>query len=448
MSLGAGKHVSFQIVFRPASASKFTASISILAGRRGSTSAMVSVTGTGIAPAPKPLTYLLTPSASSLSFGNLLAGSAATQSLSLKNTGTGNVTISQVVMTGTAFRLTGFAGATTLTPGQSLGLNISFAPASTGSVTGSIRVVSTATNSPSTISLSGPGVQPHLTIVPSSVNFGNVTVGVSNSQTMTIQNPGTATLTVTQATLAGASFTMTGLSLPHSIAPGAFGGIHRLFDPASASTFPGALTLVSNAPTSPTNVAISGTGIAPVRQISVSPASLSFGTVTTGTSTTQNLTLTNSGNSTISISQITENGAGFKTSTVAVPISLAPGQSTSFNVSFAPAAAGNLSGSVTVTSNAADSSLVVPISGAGAATVNYSVALSWTPSSTTYAGFHVYRGTTSGGPYTKIDASMIPSPGYSDTNVAAGQKYFYVATELDSAGVESPYSSEVSATIP
>jgi len=447
MSLGAGKHVSFQVVFRPATASTFTGSIHIITGRRDVTSAVVSVTGTGIAP-PKLLTYLLSPSAGNLSFGSLLVGSAASQALSLKNTGTGNVTISQVLASGTGFHFTGFTGATTLAPGQSLGLSVSFSPASTGSVTGGVSAVSTATNSPTTIALGGTGVQPRLSVVPTSVNFGNVSVGVTNSQTMTIQNPGTANLIVTQATLAGTSFAMTGLALPLSIAPGGSAAFNISFAPASANTFPATLTLVSNAPTSPTSVAISGTGIAQVRQLSVNPISLNFGSLVSGASTTQTLTLTNTGNSAISISQITESGTGFTSSAIALPISLSAGQSTSFSVSFAPAAAGNLSGSVTVTSNAANSPLVVALSGTATAPATYSVALSWTPSSTTYAGFNVYRGTIPGGPYTKVDASMIPGPAYSDTNVVAGQKYFYVATEVDSAGAESPYSSEVSATIP
>jgi len=99
-------------------------------------------------------------------------------------------------------------------------------------------------------------------------------------------------------------------------------------------------------------------------------------------------------------------------------------------------------------SNAANSPLVVALSGAGALPVSYTVSLNWTPGSSTYSGFNVYRGTISGGPYTRVDSSMIPTTSYTDAGVASGQTYFYVATELDSTGTESGYSSEVSATIP
>jgi fibronectin type 3 domain-containing protein len=80
--------------------------------------------------------------------------------------------------------------------------------------------------------------------------------------------------------------------------------------------------------------------------------------------------------------------------------------------------------------------------------VSYKVSLNWTPSASTYSGFNVYRGTTSGGPYSKVDTSLISTPSYTDAAVTQGQTYYYVATELDSTGMESGYSSEVSATIP
>lgn len=74
--------------------------------------------------------------------------------------------------------------------------------------------------------------------------------------------------------------------------------------------------------------------------------------------------------------------------------------------------------------------------------------LNWTPSSSSYSGFNVYRSSVSGGPYNRIDATMIPTNSYTDSTVASGQTYYYVATEIDTNGVESLYSSEVPAIIP
>jgi len=80
--------------------------------------------------------------------------------------------------------------------------------------------------------------------------------------------------------------------------------------------------------------------------------------------------------------------------------------------------------------------------------VSHTVSLSWTPGAPTFSGFNVYRGTSSGGPYTRVDTSMVPSTSYLDASVSSGKTYYYVATEVDTAGTESGYSGEVSAVIP
>jgi fibronectin type 3 domain-containing protein len=80
--------------------------------------------------------------------------------------------------------------------------------------------------------------------------------------------------------------------------------------------------------------------------------------------------------------------------------------------------------------------------------VSHSVTLNWTPSTSSYARFNVYRGSLSGGPYTKVNSALISATSFADASVASGQTYYYVATEVDSTGAESVYSSEVMATIP
>jgi hypothetical protein len=449
ISLGPHGSTSFQVTFRPKAALAYSGSIVVNAGRKWGDAGTIYVSGTGTSPAAPPSkSYLLSSSASSLSFGNTLVGSSASQAITLTNTGTASVNISQVAAAGVGFKVTGFPGGVTLAAGQSLPLTVSFAPAAAGAATGTISVASTATNSPATISLSGTGIQPQISVIPSSVSFGNVTVGVTNTQTLTIRNSGTATLNVAQASLAGTGFTSSGLALPLSLPPGSSSAFTIGFAPASASNFSGSITFISNTPNSPLVVPLGGTGTSTILQLSASPASLSFGSLATGTSATQSVTISNTGNSSASISQISASGAGFSTTGIALPLSLAAGQSTSFSVTFAPTSTGNLPGSATIVSNATNSPLVVALSGTGAAPVSHTVSLSWTPGSSTYSGFNIYRGSTSGGPYTKVDSSMIPTTSYTDATVISGQTYYYVATEVDSTGLESAYSGEVSATIP
>jgi len=106
-------------------------------------------------------TYLLNASPTSLSFGNVSTSSSNLQAITLKNSGNSNVSISNVSVSGAGFNVSGVSTGTTLTPGQSVTLNVTFAPSSTGSVTGRVSVSSNATNSPGTINLSGTGIAQH-----------------------------------------------------------------------------------------------------------------------------------------------------------------------------------------------------------------------------------------------------------------------------------------------
>jgi hypothetical protein len=452
LTLQGKQSVSFQVFFQPNAAALFSANIVFTINRGSGGTVAVPVSGTGVAltasSATSSPTYLLTPSASSLNFGNILVGSSASQAVTLTNTGNSSVSISQISVSGAGFTASGVTPPVTLSAGQSVSLLVGFSPSLAGSSTGSVTVVSNASNSPATISLAGTGVQPQISVVPTSVNFGNVTVGITNTQSVTVSNPGSANLSITQATVSGTGFALSGVTLPLTLVPGSSAVLTVSFTPASASSTTGALTLVSNAPNSPLSVMLSGTGVSQVLQLSASPTALSFGSVTIGSSGTQAVTLTNTGNSAVTLSQISVAGTGFSYSGLALPISLSAGQSTSFNVIFSPATSGSLTGTATVVSNAANSPTTISLSGSGAALVNHSVNLSWSAGTSSVVGFYIYRGTQTGGPYTRLNSSLEISMTYLDTSVLSGQTYYYVTTDVDSSGLESSYSNEAFATIP
>jgi hypothetical protein len=78
----------------------------------------------------------------------------------------------------------------------------------------------------------------------------------------------------------------------------------------------------------------------------------------------------------------------------------------------------------------------------------HGVNLAWTASPSVVIGYNVYRSSQSGGPYQPLNATLVASPAYTDSNVQAGQRYFYVVTAMDSSGGESSFSNEASATVP
>ncbi len=80
--------------------------------------------------------------------------------------------------------------------------------------------------------------------------------------------------------------------------------------------------------------------------------------------------------------------------------------------------------------------------------IPHAVLLNWSPStSSNVVGYNAYRGTTSGGPYTKLNSSPIRGTTYTDDAVQAGQAFYYVATAIDSNNAESAYSNEASAVV-
>jgi hypothetical protein len=80
------------------------------------------------------------------------------------------------------------------------------------------------------------------------------------------------------------------------------------------------------------------------------------------------------------------------------------------------------------------------------------VVVTWTAvTDPNVVGYHVYRGTQPGGPYTRLTSSPLSASGplrYSDVMVTAGSTYYYVVTSIDAAGRESPFSAESSMTVP
>src|ERR1019366_10496562 len=124
---------------------------------------------------------------------------------------------------------------------------------------------------------------------------------------------------------------------------------------------------------------------------------------------------------------------------------LTSGQTATLNVTFTPAATGSLPGTASVTSNATNSPAVISLSGTGVQPVSHSVTLNWTASTSAVSGYNVYRSTVSGGPYTKVNSTLVTTTQYTDSTVQAGQTYYYVVTSVDSSNVESTYSNEVSA---
>jgi hypothetical protein len=434
-NINAGANTSFTAQFAPTVTGAASGSISITTNAPGSPAA-IALNGTGTQ-------ATLSPNPSSVNFGSVLVGSNGSQLITLTNSGTASVTISAASASGAGFSMSGLAVPLTINAGGNTSFTAEFAPTTAGSASGSVSITNNAPGSPLAIALSGTATQPQISVSPTSATFGNVTTGTTNSQTITVTNNGSATLTISAAGVTGVGFSITGLTLPVSVATGKNTSFNVVFSPASAGLVSGSVSLTNNVPGSPLAIPVSGTGVAATLLLGANPTSLTFGNTNIGNSSSLNVTLTNNGNSNITISAVTPTGAGFTTSGVTSGLTLTPNQTATLSVTYTPTTNGSATGSVAVTSNATNSPAVISLTGS-----SYIVSLTWTASSSgDVVSYDVYRGTAPG-TYTILNTSPVTSTQFTDTTVADNITYYYVVTAVDSSGVQSSDSNSAIVPIP
>jgi hypothetical protein len=282
------------------------------------------------------------------------------------------------------------------------------------------------------------------------VDFKNVLVGQKNMQTIQISNVGKANLDITTVSLVGTGFSLSPVTTPMQLAPSASQTITLSFMPTSATTVKGTIAITSGDPSSPLSIAIQGGGIQAAPAWQMIPSSFTFGTTNVQATASQNASIKNTGNVSVTISAVTISGSVFSTTGLSTGLTLAPNQQLDFQVNFHPTSSGLVTGTLQVSTPSTSSPLTMALAGTGSSVTapQHSVTLSWNPSTSNVAGYRVYRGGNSGGPYSLITSSVVPGTNYNDASVLSGNEYFYVTTAVDSAGDESIYSNEASATIP
>jgi hypothetical protein len=96
---------------------------------------------------------------------------------------------------------------------------------------------------------------------PTSLNFGNVTVGTQSALPIILTNIGTGAVTLTQDTIRGAGVSGSGLRLPFTLSSGQNTDLSITFAPTATGSVTGSASVVSNASGSPTVVSLSGAGV-------------------------------------------------------------------------------------------------------------------------------------------------------------------------------------------
>jgi hypothetical protein len=389
----------------------------------------------------------LSASPSSVSFGSIQVGSNQAQTITLTNGSVSAIQISQATASGTGFSITGISPQLTIAAGQSTTFTATFSPVAAGAVTGNLAIASTATNPTLNIPLSGTGVTPAtMAVNPASISFGSVQVGSTQSRSATLSNSGGSPLHISGATVAGTGFNINGISVPMTLNAGQSLTFNVTFTPAASGSSSGTLALAADGTVPTVSVPLSGSGTSP-GQLTLTPATANFGSVTVGVTQNQAAKLTVSGNE-VTVSSAASSNPEFSLTGLSLPMTLAAGQSATFNLTFTPQSSGSASGTVSFTANDTNGPVAVSLSGTGNPLPQHTVSLGWTTSTSTVVGYNVYRGTQSGGPYAVLTSSPDPSTSYTDNSVQAGQTYYYVITAVDGSGNESVDSNQAQAVIP
>jgi hypothetical protein len=244
----AGRSVDLNVSFTP-TALGWTGGTIKLSSNASNAALRLDVSGTGVS------SESVTASPSTVSFGQVAMGTISTVPLVLKNARSWKVTLSALQTTGDGFSMSEPSLPLTLGAGQTVTVNIAFAPQSARTSGGKLFVSGPGL----VIPLIGTGAPPgQLTTNLGSLNFANVPVGSSQTQSVTLTNSGGSGLAVSHATLTGTGFTLSGLALPLTLGAGQSATFPVVFAPQSAGSARGNLAFTSNASNPAMNLPLSG----------------------------------------------------------------------------------------------------------------------------------------------------------------------------------------------
>jgi len=377
-SLNAAAACSFQVSFTPTATGTRSATITIANSAANQTLYLAGFGETSTLSA-----YVRD---SSLVFPNqVVATTSATQNISLVNNGDVPLTISSVGISGADMGDFTLSNGCPLTPSTlnangACNVGVTFTPSAAGNRTATVTITDNGPGSPRSIALSGMGVTATqaLEIDRTNIVFPTESVGDTanqpNPQTVTLTNTGNSPVTISTIASSSADFVV-GNSCPVSpstLPPGPYGNTCTFtvtYTPAKAGAAKGTVTVTDSVPGASPKVSVSGTGVADVATVSVTPASVAFIPQVVGTSSgfTQTVVVENTGNTNISVTSVTVS-TGYSISNGCLNVVLAPVTNCSIGVSFTPTTAKVLTGTLTIKTTATVATQKVTLTGTGIAT--------------------------------------------------------------------------------
>ncbi|MBW8759495.1 MAG: choice-of-anchor D domain-containing protein [Burkholderiales bacterium] len=387
--LAPGSGCTIKLQFTPSATGQRNAVLAITSDGTGSPST-ISLQGTGT---PVPVGHLVVDTPS-VTMPDTVLGHTSTITINVINTGSAVATLAGLPLSGANagdFSLAGTCGAlTALAINQGCQITLTFAPSGLGPRAAWLTLQSDADDPALSIPLGGKGLAvpaPVASLSTSQLDFGAQTVGgLYPARSIVLSNTGNAPLDIASLHVSGDGYTIVDANAcPASLAAGSACTIGVTFMPTTAgASYAGALTVASNASTTPDHVTLQGTGTAtavPVLAWAPAVQTLDFGSVMAGTaSTPQSITLVNQGPGGAILQLVNTVGsdaAAFSITVVDCQVgqTVYQGQTCSFNVSFAPGMAGARKAAVQIATTGSIGAAVT-LAGTGLGGANLSLSLS------------------------------------------------------------------------
>jgi 6-phosphogluconolactonase (cycloisomerase 2 family) len=332
---------------------------------------------------PSAVAQTLSFSPPSLNFGSRMVGTrSAAQTVTLTVDAYPSLVITSVAITGAnpaAFAIapgTTCTNGSTVLPHSSCVIKVTFKPGTVGPKSASVTLTDNAPDTPQNIPLTGSGLGAAVQLSPTSLNFGNETVGLSASRSVTLTNTGNLSLSLTTVALTGPNSGVfhiasgTTCTNGSTVQPNSTCVINVTFAPPSTGSKTASVSLTDNSVGGPKSFGLSGTGIAAT--VALKPGSLKFGSLLLGTSSSaETVVLTNTGSGTLSFTSVGVTGANASSfvltpsSTCTTGSTLPPGSTCTLVVTFAPKAIGPNSAKVSLVDNSLSGPKSLSLSGTG-----------------------------------------------------------------------------------
>ncbi|HEX4309157.1 MAG TPA: choice-of-anchor D domain-containing protein, partial [Acidobacteriaceae bacterium] len=277
--------------------------------------------------------------------GQKVETASAAQGITVSNTGTLNLNITSVAVTGD-FTETDTCTDQSLPLQGSCQVSVTFNPSQNGSRSGLLTLFGNVSGGQITAALSGTGLAPAVVfLTPSSLTFGATMVGSkSAAQFMTIANTGDIATTLTSETVSG-DFSISTNTCTGSLAANSSCTLGVVFAPSASGARTGVLTVADALGTQ--TAPLSGIGQNPATD-ALAPLSLTFAAQQVGTnSTAQQVTLTNTGDQ--PLTSIAVGATGDFAAVNNCGATLQGKAACSVSVTYVPTITGAESGTLTVT---------------------------------------------------------------------------------------------------